>query len=669
MPEPDAKRPGERGDDDFGTPGLNGQDPGRKEPGAESAGSPSPEEIAGSGAAPAAGRDADEGGNEEPAEAAIDAGLSEFADDVVSGLEHARFGAEGSETFDQGSEDSGKEPAESSETLFADWGSSGTGEQGASPAQRGESFIRPDSPAPSLNALSRMGLAGNAESAGTSAQRAGKHEELADAVQSALLSIYGETAQQSAERDYPNAATGDGVSSSMSWNKGLNADFAPSNANGDSMSPQDVILNYFDYSPGGNRSAPSAYGRAPQGAPQQRNWAAQDYSAYRPERVQGEAQTAYSYPVPAAMPATSRPGGRTGQESSKLLGAAAIGLMGGIAIAASLAAFLIYGPSQSSIKIPGIGELRVDKVDLPAGQTEAGGTVKSAPEFSSEMLAADMTATPGQPAPLSLSIRPQPSERVYVSIGGLPEGGRLNAGVDMGGGNWLLTPRRLSGLTINLPAGSADAVPIQVQLLDGNARTPLSAKTGFVIRVRSTSSAGTAAPATAAFDTQTFSQPRGPVTPPAVQELSANSGAGPQIASAGTAVPATAAFNTQTFSQPQRPVTPPVVQEPATVRRFNPRPEVEDLIREGNKRMREGDIVEARQFYQKAVALGDAAGDAEASLAMGRSYDPIYFARIDKKNAEPDAAKAFEWYRKARDAGAAQTAMVRIENLKHFLNE
>ena len=92
---------------------------------------------------------------------------------------------------------------------------------------------------------------------------------------------------------------------------------------------------------------------------------------------------------------------------------------------------------------------------------------------------------------------------------------------------------------------------------------------------------------------------------------------------------------------------------------------MEDLIREGNKRMREGDIVEARQFYQRAVAYGDS----EAALAMGRSFDPIYFARIEKKNADPDAAKAFDWYKRAMDAGASQTAMVRIENLKHFLNE
>ncbi len=40
--------------------------------------------------------------------------------------------------------------------------------------------------------------------------------------------------------------------------------------------------------------------------------------------------------------------------------------------------------------------------------------------------------------------------------------------------------------------------------------------------------------------------------------------------------------------------------------------------------MREGDILGARESYQKALAFGDAA----AALVMGRSYDPIYFAKI-----------------------------------------
>src|SRR5262249_48915566 len=113
---------------------------------------------------------------------------------------------------------------------------------------------------------------------------------------------------------------------------------------------------------------------------------------------------------------------------------------------------------------------------------------------------------------------------------GIPEGGRLNSGVDMGGGNWLLPSRRLNGLTINLPATAPEAVPIHVQLLDSNARMPLSAKTEFTIRVESSKTA-----------------------------------AATQIASAAP------------------PSTP--FPEPPAAPSASPRPEVESLIREGNKRM------------------------------------------------------------------------------------
>jgi hypothetical protein len=95
-----------------------------------------------------------------------------------------------------------------------------------------------------------------------------------------------------------------------------------------------------------------------------------------------------------------------------------------------------------------------------------------------------------------------------------------------------------------------------------------------------------------------------------------------------------------------------------------PLPEVEALIREGNKRMREGDILGARRSYQDAMAYGDVA----AALVMGRSYDPIYFARIAEPNAGPEPAKALEWYQRALVAGAMQTAKVRIDDLKQFMN-
>jgi hypothetical protein len=93
-------------------------------------------------------------------------------------------------------------------------------------------------------------------------------------------------------------------------------------------------------------------------------------------------------------------------------------------------------------------------------------------------------------------------------------------------------------------------------------------------------------------------------------------------------------------------------------------PDIETLIRQGNKSMREGDILGARALYREAFATGDAA----AALVMARSYDPVYAGRIAGRNAEPDAAKALEWYGRARDAGAGLTAEVRIEELRHFLD-
>lgn len=356
--------------------------------------------------------------------------------------------------------------------------------------------------------------------------------------------------------------------------------------------------------------------------------------------------------------------------------------MGGIAIAASLAAFLIYGPHPATIEIPGIGNLRIDKDEQGYGRTltipdessrePLKSSVPAAPpgEFSSEIFAADAVAVPGQPAPLAIGIRsPLPFERTLVAIAGVPEGGRLNAGVDTGGGSWLVPPKRLNGLTINLPAGAPESITLEAQLLDSNARTPVSPRGTFAVRLVSQDT--TAAPAAPAFAPKQASQPAPgyafstqTLSPPAAERsASAQAPAADTSFSAQTAVtspPQKAAA----AALPAAPQAAPPAQANA-VRRGNPRPEVEDLIREGNKHMREGDILEARQFYQKAVNFGDP----EAALAMGRSYDPIYFARIEKKNAEPDAAKAFDWYKRAMDAGAAQTAMVRIENLKHFLNE
>ncbi len=521
-----------------------------------------------------------------------------------------------------------------------------------------------------------------------------KHDELAEAVQAALMSVYGEAPSDAPDRK--SSPPPDMHASGPGW------------ASEDSLSPQDVILNYFDYQPGPGKGrgttsdhAAAGYNGDTPGVFSQPH----DYPPpqFRPQWASSPAALAEyddRQPYPADQGAALKAADASERESSRLLGAAAIGLVSGIAIAASLAVFVInsYGPggrtapgatTQTSDPSPaGYGRWVKTGADAEASKAAAAALVPDAPPV---LAASDVLVMSGQPSPLAIKVKPeQADERTLISITGIPEGARLNAGVDAGSGNWLLPPRRLDGLTINVPAGTPDTALLSVQVLDSNIRTPLSERKQFSIRV---------ATAKAEPATSTTIQPR---TPPATPEIAAIKPTQPEPASVPEAlkpampetpksakapptffstetVPASAAAMAPQVEPQAKPANPngtgpqtalrqAALQGPAASsdqQKIAPKTEIEDLIREGNKRMRDGDILEARQLYQNAVALGDP----EAALAMGRSYDPIYFARIDKKNAEPDAAKAFDWYRKAMDGGANQTAKVRIDNLKHFLNQ
>ena len=519
----------------------------------------------------------------------------------------------------------------------------------------------------------------NSSDAGTGLSS--KHDELAEAVQDALTSVYGEAPSAApAKRTLPPP---DIHASGPGW------------ASEDSLSPQDVILNYFDYQPGPGKGrgtisdhADAGYNGDTPGVYSQPH----DYPPpqFRPQWANSPAALAAydeGQPYAEGHGADPKAADASERESSRLLGAAAIGLVGGIAIAASLAVFVInsYGPggrtvpgatNQTADTSPaGYGRWIKNGADLDASKAAA---VASIPEATPVIAASDVLVMSGQPSPLAIRIKPErANEKTLISLTGLPEGARLNAGVDAGGGNWLLPPRRLDGLTINVPAGTPDTAFLSVQVLDSNIRTPLSEKKQFSIHV-SAAKAEPTAQTTVLPRTQpdiVAIKPPQP-EPTSVPETPKPAKAAPTFFSTET-VPSSASIAPQAESQvkpaspsgagPQTALRQAALQAPggSSDQRVAPKIEIEDMIREGNKRMREGDILEARQLYQKAVALGDP----EAALAMGRSYDPIYFARIEKKNAEPDAAKAFDWYRKAMDGGANQTAKVRIDNLKHFLNQ
>ncbi len=268
-----------------------------------------------------------------------------------------------------------------------------------------------------------------------------KHDELAEAVQAALMSVYGEAPTAApAKRSLPSPdmhATGPG------W------------ASEDSLSPQDVILNYFDYQPGPGNADAGYNGDTPRVFSQPHDYPPPQF---RPQWASSPAALAAyddAQPYPAGHGPASKATDASERESSRLLGAAAIGLVGGIAIAASLAVFVInsYGPggrtapgatNQTSDTSPaGYGRWVKNSGDLdPSRAAEAA----PLPNASPMIAASDVLVMSGQPSPLAIKVKPeQANEKALISVTGIPEGARLNAGVDAGGGNWLLPPRRLDG--------------------------------------------------------------------------------------------------------------------------------------------------------------------------------------------------------------------------------
>jgi hypothetical protein len=78
--------------------------------------------------------------------------------------------------------------------------------------------------------------------------------------------------------------------------------------------------------------------------------------------------------------------------------------------------------------------------------------------------------------------------------------------------------------------------------------------------------------------------------------------------------------------------------------------EVTGLLGKGDMLMKTGDLIIARQFYNRAFQMGAA----EGAMGVAKTYDPTVFAEMKVQGITPDAVKAAEWYEKAKQAGVAE---------------
>jgi class 3 adenylate cyclase len=81
-----------------------------------------------------------------------------------------------------------------------------------------------------------------------------------------------------------------------------------------------------------------------------------------------------------------------------------------------------------------------------------------------------------------------------------------------------------------------------------------------------------------------------------------------------------------------------------------PTEEIAQFVGRGDGFLHAGDIASARLFYERAAG----AGDGQAALRMGATFDPAFLDGAAPRAARGDPAEARVWYERARDLGEVE---------------
>jgi len=232
----------------------------------------------------------------------------------------------------------------------------------------------------------------------------------------------------------------------------------------------------------------------------------------------------------------------------------------------------------------------------PAAQEAAAVRIRVAPtivaEASSEAVLAIEVGPLGAGAPAS-----------FVSLRGLPPAVALQEGHAVGPGVWAVPLSALPSLKAQIPSGEpGNPSEVVISLIAMDGRLLAQAKSMLVIRP---------APQTGA-------------------------------SSAPAAVPGSGSAQLAS-AEPQAP-TPEASAEQ--------RARAERLLARGQAYLANGNIMGARDFFERAADAGLAA----SALQLAATYDPVELGRLRVQGVRPDVALARKWYERARELGAAEAA-------------
>jgi hypothetical protein len=222
-------------------------------------------------------------------------------------------------------------------------------------------------------------------------------------------------------------------------------------------------------------------------------------------------------------------------------------------------------------------------------------------------------AITGEPATqVALRIRVGPSAAVpphsFLRIRGLPAMIALSEGHSIAPGTWAVALTALPNLKLFLPEGTDGRSEIVITLVALDGAVLAETKSSLIIT-------------TAQRDT---------ATPPTAASI----------------------LRAETSLQPKAPPVPLIATPPLKHRFMTPQDleRAQRLVMKGDQELTEGNVANARLFYQRAAD----AGLPEAAMALAATYDATELARFKVRGVPADPKEARRWYERARELGAGE---------------
>lgn len=300
--------------------------------------------------------------------------------------------------------------------------------------------------------------------------------------------------------------------------------------------------------------------------------------------------------------------------------AAFVAALCGAAAAVALALVLMLFPSAGTAprndlnNMPALAGAKTDRAMMA-------GLERTAPVRL--VLVETRRAARGEPVALAVTLTRGLGDGSLI-VSGLTAGSRLSAGAALTPDRWRVPLADLGRIAVVPPRGFVGTMELglELRLPDDTVGDRSSMRiewSGAVITpIAGEAAASPAAPA----------QPRGPAR------------GGLELASASTSAPASAA-----------------AAAPAQAQAVDPE-EIAILLERGKAFVARGDLAAARLLLRRAAE----AGDAQAALLLGSTFDPAALKQLEVLGAVGDAAQAQLWYQRAAELGSADAAR-RLDSL------